>query len=176
MRNSRSPWVRDLIVLPVMVGFAVTFFAFVLPILFPARIEISYYVQGPTRYLTDNKGAPPRPSRIDCAPGTILVGFEAILWNSGKTPLENIPVTIRFAGGSPLFRVLHDRIETTPPLEFGDIRALDISDDSYRYTVGLLNPGDEIRFILLTNESASLEVYAKAKGLSVRKAFRPRDR
>ena len=172
-----SRWVRDLLVIPLIVGVVITALAFGLPRLFEKSKELSYEIVPPTRYFFD-------PSvgrltiKIDDEEVSNLVTHTIRIWNSGDVPLKQIAIRCVFEGmhvqySAPgrKFRIVSVGHRTIPELEFGNIEEERINRYTRRFIFELLNPGDEDTLTFHVDDPlalAELTVFAKAEGLTVR--------
>lgn len=88
-------WVRDFLILPLVVGLIVATVTFGLPKLFSEKTELSYEIDGPIRYLNDPavKGI-----EVSVSGKTVndIVAYRVRIWNSGGKPIKKIPVRIVF--------------------------------------------------------------------------------
>lgn len=164
MANS---WKRDILAIPLIIGLAVALFTFVLPRVFRDKMEISYAVDSPWSYLDD-----PMIGQVTVHVNGVLVSDlvaqKVRIWNSGDVPLEQLPIRFVFSTFDTSFAILSLSHLTTPRHEFGSITESESDQFSRRLIYELLNPGDEDFVTFLVNTDASLQVYSKAAGLSVR--------
>ena len=164
-------WVRDYLLLPLVVGLVVAAFTFGLPKLFADKLELSYEIDGPTAVLDD-----PAIQQVQIEVNGItvsdLIAFRVRLWNSGDRAIKNLPVRVVFDAQAPDFSILNATHQTTPAFEFGRIDELEATPKSRRYKYELVNPGDEDVITFLANGSATLDLYAKGEGLTVNRRER----
>lgn len=153
MSEPKSRWLRDLVVIPMVVGLVLAVITFVLPALFEKENELTYIVEAPSVYF-DKDTVGSLKVQINGIKTESLVAYKARFWNSGDMPLENLAVRYVFDGFSPsdpnfnVFAVSH---ETQPKYEFGKIEE-DASDaKSKRFKYALLNPGDMVTVTFLSN-------------------------
>ena len=164
--SAPSRWVRDLLIIPVVVGVIVAAVTFGLPRLFPDKNELSYSVQGPTAYLDSLVGSTLRVE-VNGVPTASIYAYRARIWNSGDKSLKDIPVRFVFNAQDSAFTIFSTKHNTTPRFEFGIIAEGESTSTSRRYRYELLNPKDEDIVTFITNRPATLGVYAKTEGLEL---------
>ena len=166
--NAISQWIRNLLIVPLIVGLIIAIVAFLLPQLFKDEKEVSYTIEGPTSYLDD-----PALGSITIEVNEVkiehLVAYKVRIWNSGDLPLKNLPVRFVFGpkeglSDFQLFTITHD---TTPPYEFGEIRDDRNDANAPRIVYELLNPEDQDIVTLLANKKAEFNVFMKSEGVPV---------
>lgn len=167
MADNKSKWLRDLLVIPLVVGIIIAVISFGLPRLLDKGKELSYSIDGPT----------PSISRTGLGDITITVNgvstpqiytYRIRLWNSGREPLTNLPVRLVFTTQDVEFRVFSIGHATVPKFEFGAIREDDIDNKSKRFVYELLNSDSQDIVTLVTNSPADLELYSNSEGMRLR--------
>jgi hypothetical protein len=167
MSEAKSIWWRDLLFIPLIVGLIVALFTFGLPKLFEKEKQITYEIDGPTTYL-DKQSIGNVSVVVNGVPTSNLFSYKVHLLNSGDQPLKNLPVLVLFETDLSEFKIFSVRHETKPSHEFGNIMQEDIDHKSKRFVFELLNPKDQDTISFLTNNSASLKLFAKLEGLRVK--------
>ncbi len=166
MSEAKSNWLRDLLFIPLFVGIVVALITFLVPKLFEEKNELSYTLDGPTTYIGPNNISGIKVE-INGVPSSSLVAYKLRMWNSGGSPLKNVPVRLNFDPSDNKFRIFRITHSTKPQFEFGKITADSIDFSSRRFLFELLNPGDEDTVTILTNQSPPLSLFAKAEGLTL---------
>lgn len=172
MANKEAKRWQDLLIIPLIVGLIVAFVQFGLPKFFEKNTQLSYSIEGPITYI-EPKALGKSTVEVNGIPTSYLYAYKVRIWNSGDLPLRNLPIRFVFTVEEDfkIFTVVHD---TKPKYEFGGIQEQGSNAHSKRFIYSLLNPKDEDIVTFLTNHSASLSVYAKSEGLSV-KWVKPRE-
>jgi hypothetical protein len=163
MAESKSRWVRDLLIVPLVVGLVVAFFTYVLPKLLDKGREISYSVEGPTESL--NGPSLGVSISVNGVPTGQLFSYRVRIWNSGGTSLRNVPIRIVFDRPAAGFRVFVVTHSTSPRYEFGAIREVGSDSTSRRFVYELLNPGNEDVVTVVANDDPQIEVYSNVAGV-----------
>jgi len=166
MADKDSSWLRDLFIIPMIVGIIVALVTFVIPRLFNKDKELSYSVNLPTKYL-DQDALGSLNIEINGVPVSALYDYKIKVWNSGDVPLKNIPIRIVFNSKEKDFQIFSVRHLTEPAYEFGKITEESIDNKSKRFIYELLNPGDKDEITFLCNKWALLTVHSKSEGLKV---------
>jgi hypothetical protein len=163
MPDKESKPLRETLLVPIVVGLVVAFFAFILPKLFEREKQLSYSVEGPTPYI--NQQLQGVTLLVNGKPAPSLFITRVRLWNSGGISLTNLPVLLVFSsqGQSQLLSLTH---QTTPPYQFGKIDDQTPDNRSKRFIYELLNPRDQDSVTLLTDQPTETTLYAKAEGLT----------
>ena len=166
MAELKSRWLRDLLIIPLIVGLIVAIFNFVLPRFFEKEKEISYIIDPPSTYLT-KETAGDLKIMINDKPIDSLYAYKVRFWNSGDVSLTELPIryvfdTLRM--WDKVFAAIH---ETEPEYEFGEIREEGSDSESKRFVYSLLNPGDRVTATFLSNATGNISFHTKAEGLSV---------
>jgi hypothetical protein len=167
MDKSTTNWLRNLLIIPLVVGLVVVAFAFSLPKLFEKDSELSYSLEEPNVQLDKNTMGDVKVE-INDIDTSLLVAQSTRIWNSGEFPIKTLPIRYIFETSSSTFRIFMVTHNTKPKYEFGNITSTKADQYSRRFVYDLLNPGDEVTITFLTNEAAPVSVYAKAEGLSVK--------
>lgn len=97
-----------------------------------------------------------------------LFEYNVRIWNSGDVPLKDLPICFVFDTSESDFKIFNATRETNPEYEFGEIEEQDINAYTKRFIYSLLNPNDDVTHTFRTNCSASLNVFAKTEGVSLR--------
>ena len=166
-QKSEQNWLRDLLVLPLVVGVIVAAIVFGLPRFFREAKELSYVIDEPVAYLDD-----PAISHVKVEVNGIavsnLVAYKVRLWNSGDVPLKKLPVSFVFQESPTGFQIFNISHLTTPSYEFGGISEETLVPSKTRFVYELLNPGDQDIVTILTNGKVDLELFAKVEKLKVK--------
>lgn len=161
-------WLREFLILPLMVGIIVAAVTFGLPRLFRDAKELSYVIDRPVVFLDDPAIEHVKVEVNDVAV-SFLVAYKVRIWNSGDVPLKALPISFVFEGEAEGFQVFSTSHLTNPQYEFGRIDEKELDDATgSRFVYELLNPGDQDIVTLLTNSRADLKVFAKAEKLKVK--------
>jgi hypothetical protein len=137
-------WVRDYLLLPLVVGIVVAIVTFVLPTLSAKDLELSYELEGPFALIDE---------RVDETDVGILVKgkqaknvfcYAARLWNSGAKPIAELPVRFQFDATDEGFGILSITHKTKPEVEFGAITEVENTNNSKRVKYALLNPTSSV--------------------------------
>lgn len=166
MSEGKSNWFRDLLIIPLVVGIVIIFASLFLSKLFEKSNELSYILEGPTTYIDPNTIAGIKVE-IEGVPSSSLIAYKVRMWNSGGSPLKNVPVLFAFEPSDSTFKIFSITHSTKPQFEFGKITKDSVNFSSRRFHFELLNPGDEDTVTLLTNQSPSLSLFAKKEGLTL---------
>ena len=158
MPDSKANIWKVSLLLPLTVAMIAGILSFILPRWFSTDVELSYILDGPIS-----------PEGSDYFKELEFTIFQVKLWNSGDTPLEDIPVSVVFDAADSSFRVLDVHHQTEPAFEFGQIQDSSEGDGHLRFLYDLLNPEDrdEISILIAGRKVSSPSVFAKAKGLKV---------
>lgn len=167
MAEKYSSWIRELLIVPLMVGLIVTAFAFGLPKILADSKEVSYTVEQPLTYL-DKVSIGSATVKVNDVPVPEVFAVKVRIWNSGDLPLKDIGIRFDLTSHDKDFSILSVNHNTQPSKEFGGIAEQGSEGQSKRFLYQLLNPKDEDTLIFLTTAKANLEVYAKAESLSVK--------
>lgn len=163
-------WWRDLLVIPLIVGSIVAFFAFLLPKFLDKNKELSYTINKPFQYL--NKAMNPRlrdvPIKVKDIPVRKLIAYAVKLWNSGDFPLKNLNVRVIFNTDNDDLEFFNITHVTKPRHEFGKLSEKSVDNFTILFNYELLNPGDEDEIMFLTNDTADIEVYSKLEGMKLK--------
>lgn len=162
----KTKWLRDILLIPLVVGLLITLVALLLPRLFIPKSELSYTVDPAFKYLAE-KETGKMLVEISGVPVEEFVGHKVRLWNSGQKPIKELPVLFVFSTVVPDFKILGVEHNTNPPYEFGAIQTLEKQPNLRRFKYDLLNPQDADVITLWTNRSGNLKVFAKSEGLVV---------
>lgn len=174
MDEKTSIWLRNFLVIPLVVGLIVAVFQFGFPKFFEKDSELSYSLEEPNIHLDKNTMGDIKVE-INDIETSLLVAQSTRIWNSGELPIKTLPIKYVFETSSSTFKIFMFTHNTKPKYEFGNITSTEADQYSRRFIYDLLNPGDEVTITFLTNEAALVSVYAKAEGLSI-KLVEPSDR
>src|SRR5438046_370275 len=110
MANRRGRIV-EFLVLPLIVGLVIAAIPFVVTFFPKPDQEVTYSVDGPTSYLTPD-AVQGLNVTVDGRPIQALYSLKVAIWNSGKSPVLDVPVRIDL-DGSPsahpaVFSVRHE--------------------------------------------------------------------
>lgn len=167
MTERKTAWVRDLLLVPVIVGLVIAIFTYVLPKFFAEAKQISYTVEEPIAYL-DKTSIGSAVIKVNELAVPEVFAARVRVWNSGDIALKEIAVRFDFSTSEKDFRILSANHNTQPAKEFGNILEQGSEGQSKRYVYQLLNPKDEDTIVFLTTAKADLKVFSKAEGLSVK--------
>jgi hypothetical protein len=159
-------WARDFLLLPLIVGLIVALVTFGLPRILGDKLELSYEIDGPTRYLSDPAVRSMEVS-VNGTPVEDIVSYRVKIWNSGGSPIRGLPVRIVLKGEESEISILAVSHNTTPAYEFGEILPLESASNSRRFKYELLNDGDQDIVTLIADVAVPVDVYAKAEGLKL---------
>ncbi len=168
MADKKTNWVRDLLLVPLIVGVIVAFASFVLPKFFDKDKEISYSIETPIEYL-DQDAVKNIDIQVNGTHVTSLIAYKVHIWNSGDIPLTVLPIRFVFDTEHDDFTVFNTSHNTQPKEEFGKILEEGSNVKSKRFIYELLNPDDKDIVTFLCNQLATIEVYTKAEGLKKKK-------
>ena len=161
-------WLRDLLIIPIIVGIIVAVFQFVLPELIENDLELSY-LQEEEKLHFDKSTVGNAKLEINDIETSYLYSKSIRVWNSGEIPIKNLPIKYVFETSDPTFEIFVVTHNTKPKYEFGNISLTEKDLYSEKYVYELLNPGDEFTISFLTNGEAPQSIYTKAEGLNVKK-------
>jgi len=167
MDEKKSIWLKNLVIIPLIVGLIVAIFQFGLQKLFEKDNELSYSLEEPKIHLDQNTTGDVKVE-INNIETSLLVSQSARIWNSGEFPIKMLPIRYIFEASSSKFKILMVNHSTKPKYEFGNITSTETDQYSRRFVYDLLNPGDEVTIIFFTNIVAPFRVYAKGEGLSIK--------
>ena len=178
MAESKNLRLRDLLIIPLIVGIivgtSIAVFTFVLPLIFEKEKELSYTIDSPAAYLSEETVRDLK-IEINGIETNSLYAYKVELWNSGDLPLKNLTIRYLFNNEDPDFQVFTVRHVTEPLYEFGSIREDDLNGKSKRFIYSFLNPGDRVTVTFLSNAHGTMSPYTKAEGLSVKQVEPLRD-
>lgn len=166
MHESKRSWIRDLMLVPLIVGLVIALFTYILPKFFAESRQLSYQVEVPLAYLDKTSLGSAEVKVNDVTVPEVYVARVRV-WNSGNLPLKDLPIRFEFDSLAKDLRVLSASHNTKPNREFGAITEQGSDTNSKRFVYALLNPGDEDDVVFLTTAKADLSVFSKAEGLSV---------
>ncbi len=167
MTERKTTWIRDLLLVPVIVGLVIAVFTYVLPKLLAEAKQISYTVEEPVAYL-DKTSIGSAVVKVNDVPVPEVFAVRVRVWNSGDVALKDLAVRFDFSSSDKDFRILSANHNTQPAREFGSINEQGSEGLSKRYVYQLLNAKDEDTIVFLTTAKADLKVFSKAEGLSVK--------
>lgn len=165
---------RNLLVIPLIVGLIVAAFQYFLPKFLEKDNELSYSIEEPIVQLNKNIMEDVKVE-IDDVETSLLVAQSVRIWNSGEIPIKTLHIRYVFETFSPTFKIFMFSYNTKPKYEFGKITSTEEDQNSKRLLYDLLNPGDEVTTTFLTNEAVPVKVYAKSEELSI-KVVKPPER
>lgn len=174
MAELKSHWLRNLLIIPLVVGFIIALFTFALPKIFEKEKEISYTIDDfPSTYLSP-ESVGNLEIKINDVVTNSLVAYKVEFWNSGDIPLKELPVRYVFGFSTINFKVLTVIHKTEPKYEFGEIREEGSEVNSKRFVYSLLNPGERVTVTFLCTGLGPTKVsfYTKLEGLSVKQVTR----
>ena len=163
---SGHPWLRNKLVLPLLVGVLVGMTAVSFQFAFADELELSYRIDRPTPVLD-----PHATQQVKIEANGIevkeLMSFRVQVWNSGDLPIRDLPVLLVFQPLKADFSILSTTHQTLPEHQFGEIRGSEPEKNQRLYEFELLNEGDEDVITLLASSAAEISLHAKAAGLSL---------
>lgn len=170
MAKIKSRWLRDFLIIPLVVGLTIALFTFVLPKIFEKEKEISYTIDDFPSYYLSPESVGNLEIKINDVVTNSLLAYEVEFWNSGDIPLKELPVRYVFGWSSINFKVLTVIHKTEPKYEFGEIREEGSDTHSKRFVYSLLNPGERVTVTFLCTGLGPTKVsfYTKLEGLSVK--------
>lgn len=173
MAAKRRHWIRDILIVPLVVGVIVTTAQFVLPLLAEKKTELSYEIYSPIKFI-DRKaiGDIDLTVYVDGVETGLIEISRVHVWNSGDVPLKKVPISYVFTPQREYvdsFQVLNVAHETQPTHEFGDIVERPSTRTKKSFEYHLLNERDEFTATFIANAPGSLAVYAKLEGMKVKR-------
>ena len=165
---------RNLAVIPIIVGLLMLILEFGILSISEKELELSYSLED-SKIILDKSTMENATVEINGANISSLYSQSIRIWNSGEIPIKALPILYMFNMSSPTFRIFVVTHDTNPKYEFGKISLIEENQYSKRYAYDLLNPNDEFTITILTNEEAHQSVYAKAEGLSVKQVIPPEE-
>jgi hypothetical protein len=166
--KSAKSWIRDIVVLPLMVGLVVAIITYLLPELLAKGKQLSYTVEEPFFSGIKEVSFFGNELAVDELKIPSLLFYKVHIWNSGGVSFTNLPIRLVFYTDNPDFEVVTINHETTPRFEFGTISEERIENTSLKFTYELINPGNEDTITFVTNDYFTLGVYAKAEGINIK--------
>jgi hypothetical protein len=167
MPGENSKWLRDLLVIPLVVGVVIAAFTYGLPKILEKGKEISYTIDGPTAYLSQSAIGNVAIT-VNGIPTSELFTYKVRVWNSGGVPITNIPIRLVFNADGSTFKIFNVAHATEPTYEFGGIQEQGSDTTSKRFVFGLLNPGNQDVITLVTNTGAPLQFYSNVEGVRIK--------
>ena len=168
MADTPSKWLRDLLVIPLVIGLLVAVFTYGLPKFLDKGKELSYSIDGPTAHL-GTSSLSGITITVNGVPTSQLYGYRARIWNSGDLALKAVPVRFVFEDAPPGFRVFSVAHTTKPQFEFGTIKEESSDSLSRRFVYELLNPGNEDVVTFVANAAPSLVVFSNVEGVRLKR-------
>jgi hypothetical protein len=160
-------WGRDLIFIPLIIGLVIVSIQFGIPKILERNMELSYSIEDPIIYI-EPQTIGNLVVEINGEQTSSLYAYKVRIWNSGDLPIKNLPIRFVFDRTESDFKIFSVAHDTKPKYEFGEIVEQGNDTHSKRFIYSLLNSNDEDVVTFLTNYPASLSVYAKLEGLSVK--------
>jgi hypothetical protein len=167
MADENRPWIRNILLVPLVIGLVVTVFAYVLPKFFEPSRELSYQVEEPVAYL-EKASLGSSVVKVNDVPVAEVYAARVRIWNSGSLPLKDVAVRFELASTTSEFKILSTSHNTKPSREFGSIVEQGSEQNAKRFVFALLNPSDEDAIVFLTSHKADVKVFSKAEGLSLK--------
>lgn len=172
MATQGRNWIRDILIVPLIVGIIVAFVEFGLPVLTDSKKELSYEIYPPIKFIDrDAIGDIDLTVYVNDVETGLIEILRARVWNSGDVPLKKLPISYVFAPHSQYtdtFKVLNITHETEPRHEFGEIAAKPGTRTKKSFEYELLNDGDEFTATFVANAPGTLAVYTKVEGMEVK--------
>jgi hypothetical protein len=163
----KANWVRDLVVIPLVVGMVVAVFTYGLPRIWEKGRQLSYSIDGPTPALTETLVGKIAIS-ANGVPVSQLFTYRVRVWNSGGGALRDVPVRVVFEMPPADFRMLNVAHATTPKYEFGAITESSDSPASRRFVYALLNPKSEDVITFVTTAGPSARLYSNVEDVQLK--------
>lgn len=164
MPDTNRFWVRNVVVVPLIIGLITAAFTYWLPKFFAESKQISYSIEEAVPYLDKNSIGKAAIKVNDILVPEVFV-VRVRIWNSGSLPLRNLGVLFEFDRVGEGFRILSTSHDTSPSKEFGVIVETSQSVHSRRFEYSLLNPDDSDSVVFLTTTNGDLNVFSKSEGL-----------
>lgn len=164
MLDSNRFWVRNVVVVPLVIGLITAAFGYWLPKFFAESKQISYSIEEAVPYLDKNSIGKAIIKVNDILVPEVFV-VRVRIWNSGSLPLKNLGVLFEFDQVGESFRILSTSHDTKPSKEFGVISETGQGVRSRRFEYSLLNPDDSDSVVFLTTTNGNLNVFSKSEGL-----------
>jgi len=166
-------WIRDILIIPLIVGLIIVIIQFVLPYLLKKDKEVSYEIPLSTTFINKDEIKDVEIKiYVENNETKFINIFKARVWNSGDLPLKNIPISYIFnpyKDYSDIFQIFSINHETKPKYQFGKISKLTDDKTQKAFKYELLNPGDEIEVTFIANAPAFLSIYSKSEGMKVKR-------
>lgn len=165
-----SKWLRDILLIPILVGLIVAFVQFGLPYLFSQDKELSFELSGPINQIgyDIDKNSTRIELKVNGEAVKSLYSYSIEIQNTGDVPLKKLPVKIVFSNTPNDFKIIGESHRTKPEHEFGKIKPDKKDSVSSRFVYELLNKGDSDEVVLLTNSKGDINLYAKQENLTVK--------
>lgn len=173
MVEINTKWLRDVLIIPLIIGLVVAFFQFALPIISEKDVELSYSIEEPKLQI-DKTNMGDVKVEINDIETSILYSQSIKIWNSGKTPIKSLPIRYLVETSNQNYKIFFVSHNTNPKYEFGNITMVEETQVSKKYIYNLINPGDQFTITFLTNGKKPQNVYTKGEGLNV-KQIKPQD-
>lgn len=164
MLDTNRFWVRNVVIVPLVIGLITAAFGYWLPKFFAESKQVSYSIEEAVPYLDKNSIGKAVIKVNDILVPEVFV-VRVRIWNSGSLPLKNLGVLFEFDQVEEGFRILSTSHDTSPSKEFGAIAETSQSVRSRRFEYGLLNPGDSDSVVFLTTANGNVNVFSKSEGL-----------
>lgn len=95
-------------------------------------------------------------------------GHKVIFENSGNLPIKDFSVEYKLSSDFQDIELTNLNHQTFPEKNFGEIKILKVKNDLIKIQYELINPNDRFEAIIFHNRKASLEVYGKGEGVSIK--------
>lgn len=164
MLDTNRFWVRNVVIVPLVIGLITAGFGYWLPKFFAESKQVSYSIEEAVPYLDKNSIGKAVIKVNDILVPEVFV-VRVRVWNSGSLPLKNLGVLFEFDQVGEGFRILSTSHDTSPSKEFGVISETSQSVHSRRFEYSLLNPGDSDSVVFLTTTNGNVHVFSKSEGL-----------
>lgn len=175
MSERKKNWMRDFLLVPIIVGIVIAIATYLMPNFFDKGKQISYTVEDALTYL-DKSSIGNSVIKFNDIVVPEVYATRVRLWNSGDVPLKELAVRFEFYPRNKEFHILSVNHNTKPSKEFGEITEKGSEDNSKRYIYQLLNPNDEDSIVFLSNSKAELKVFSKSEGLDLKNIPLVKDR
>jgi len=170
--EDRKPknWIRDLLIIPLIVGLIVAFFTYLLPKLLDKGKQLSFSIDDTVTYLdTNTQELEGMNISVNDQPISNLYLYKIDIWNSGDLPLLDLSIRLVFNAEDNVLNLFTINHNTSPKFQFGNIDEQIIDNHTIIYTYELLNPDNEDEIVILADRSVPLDLYAKSEGVKIKR-------
>ena len=169
-KKTNEHWIRDILLIPIIVGIVIAILSYGLPKFLERGKQITYEIEGPITYIDSNSQEIGNIQiKVNDKEISSIFLYRISIKNNGDLPIKDLPIRFVFDSINQDFEIIAVNHTTNPSYEFGEIIEERIGNNSIRFTYALINPKDEDVVTLVVNKSPSLDVFAKAEGLRVKR-------